>query len=50
VASADAILDIKRDDKVIASIERTSTDGYGHRAYTITPEDRPSSPAAALVG
>jgi WD40 repeat protein len=34
----DAILDIKRGDAAIASIERDSTDGYRHRAYTFTPD------------
>jgi len=34
----DAILDVKKDGKVVASIERGSTDGYAHRAYTFTPE------------
>src|SRR5262249_33464853 len=30
----DAVLDLKQGDKVLASIERGSTDGYQHRAYT----------------
>jgi WD40 repeat protein len=34
----DAILDIKRDGQVAASIERGSTDGYSHLAYTFTPD------------
>jgi WD40 repeat protein len=33
----DAVLDLKQGDKVTASIERGSTDGYGHWAYTFTP-------------
>jgi hypothetical protein len=34
----DAILDLKQGDKVIASIERGSTDSYQHRAYCFTPD------------
>jgi WD40 repeat protein len=34
----DAILDLKQGNKVIASIERGSTNGYQHRAYTFTPD------------
>jgi WD40 repeat protein len=34
----DAILDLNQGDRVIASIERDSTDGYDHRAYTFTPD------------
>jgi hypothetical protein len=34
----DAILDLKQGDKAIASIERGSTDGYSHRAYSFTPD------------
>jgi WD40 repeat protein len=34
----DAILDIKNNDKVLASIERRPADGYQHRAYTFTPD------------
>jgi len=33
----DAILDIKNQNRTIASIERDGTDGYDHRAYTFTP-------------
>jgi WD40 repeat protein len=33
-----AILDVKKDDKVIASIERGASDGHGHWAYTFTPD------------
>jgi WD40 repeat protein len=34
----EAILDLKRGDKMIASIERGSTDGYGHISYSFTPD------------
>ena len=34
----DAILDVMRDGKVQASIERGATDGYRHTAYTFTPD------------
>jgi WD40 repeat protein len=34
----DAILDITKDEKVVASIERGPTNGYQHRAYTFTPD------------
>lgn len=34
----DAILDLLEGDTVIASIERDSTNGYDHRAYTFTPD------------
>ena len=34
----DAILDIKQDGRQVASIERGPTDGYGHRAYSFTPD------------
>jgi hypothetical protein len=33
-----AILDIRRDGRTVASIERGSTDGYRHSAYTFTPD------------
>jgi hypothetical protein len=33
----DAILDIQQDGRVVASIERGSTDGYDHRSYSFTP-------------
>jgi len=33
----DAILDIKNQNRTIASIERGRTDGYDHRSYTFTP-------------
>jgi WD40 repeat protein len=33
-----AILDLKQSDKLIASVERGSTDGYEHRAYGFTPD------------
>ncbi len=36
----DSILDIRRDGDTVASIERGSTDGYGHNAYTFTPDGR----------
>ncbi len=32
-----AILDIKNQNRTIASIKRGSTDGYGHTSYTFTP-------------
>jgi WD40 repeat protein len=32
-----AILDIKNQNSTVASIERGSTDGYGHSSYTFTP-------------
>jgi WD40 repeat protein len=34
----DAFLDIKKDGKTVASIERRSSNGYQHRAYTFTPD------------
>jgi hypothetical protein len=34
----DAILDIQRNGKTAASIERGSTDGYGHGSYSFTPD------------
>jgi WD40 repeat protein len=34
----DAFLDIKQGDKVIASMERDSTNGYRHLAYSFTPD------------
>jgi hypothetical protein len=34
----DAVLDLKRAGRVIASIDRGSTDGYSHHAYTLTPD------------
>jgi Caspase domain/WD domain, G-beta repeat len=36
--SFDAILDIKKGGWVTASIERRAADGYGHRAYSFTPD------------
>ena len=33
-----AILDVKKDGKVLASIERGPTDGYSHNAYTLSPD------------
>ena len=33
-----AILDIRQQDRTVASIERGSTDGYDHRSYTFTPD------------
>ena len=35
---ADAILDLRRQDGTVVSIARTSTDGYAHRSYTLTPD------------
>src|SRR5262249_19548015 len=35
---ADAILDITRDGGTLASIERSTTDGYEHQSYTFTPD------------
>jgi WD40 repeat protein len=34
----DAILDIKRGERVVISIERSSTDGYRHCSYSFTPD------------
>jgi Caspase domain/WD domain, G-beta repeat len=34
----DAILDIKKDGQLLKSIERRSTDGYGHWTYSFTPD------------
>jgi WD40 repeat protein len=34
----EAILDVSRDGKVLASITRGSTDGYRHHAYTFAPD------------
>src|SRR5207302_600917 len=34
----DAILDITRDGRTLASIERGSTDGYEHHSYAVTPD------------
>ncbi|MEO1609259.1 MAG: caspase family protein [Pseudomonadota bacterium] len=34
----DAVLEIRDGDRVAARIERNSTDGYQHRAYTFTPD------------
>ncbi len=34
----DAILDIKKGGRLVKSIERSSTDGYDHRAYSFTPD------------
>ena len=36
----DSILDVSRDGKTIASIERGSTDGLGHWSYTFAPDGR----------
>jgi WD40 repeat protein len=36
----DAILDISRDGRTVASIERPPDDGYAHRSYTFTPDGR----------
>jgi WD40 repeat protein len=33
-----AILDVMRGGKLVTSIERSSTDGYSHHAYTLTPD------------
>jgi hypothetical protein len=33
-----AILDIRQQNRTVASIERGSTDGYAHRSYTFTPD------------
>jgi WD40 repeat protein len=35
-----AILDVKKDGKTLASIERGSTNGYDHTAYTFSPDGR----------
>ena len=37
---ADAILEIVRQGKVIAAIERGSTDGLRHRSFSLTPDNR----------
>ncbi len=34
----DAILDISKDGRAVASIERGSTDGYDHRSFSFTPD------------
>ena len=34
----DAILDISKDGRAVASIERGPTDGYQHRSYSFTPD------------
>lgn len=34
----DAILDVKQDGRLVATIERGPTDGYGHSAYSLTPD------------
>jgi WD40 repeat protein len=34
----DGVLDILNDGKLLASIERGPTDGYGHYAYSLTPD------------
>jgi len=34
----DAILDISKDGRTVASITRDSTDGYAHRSYSFTPD------------
>src|SRR5262249_32459009 len=36
----EAILDLKQNDQVIASISREAWEGYGHWAYTFTPDAR----------
>jgi len=36
----DAILDIKDGDQVVTTIERGPTDGYGHSAYTFSPDGK----------
>ncbi len=33
-----AILDIRQQNRTVASIERGATDGYDHRSYTFTPD------------
>ncbi|MGA7329569.1 MAG: hypothetical protein WBX25_35090 [Rhodomicrobium sp.] len=35
---ADAVLDIRRDGRVLASIERSSGSGYTHSSYSFTPD------------
>ena len=34
----DAVLDVLRDGRVLASIERGADDGYSHRSYTFSPD------------
>ncbi|MGO8780110.1 MAG: hypothetical protein ACLQKK_14550, partial [Rhodomicrobium sp.] len=34
----DAILDISKDGRAVASIERDNTNGYDHRSYSFTPD------------
>ncbi len=36
----DAILDVVKDGKVVASLERGTADGADHRAYTFTPDGK----------
>jgi WD40 repeat protein len=36
----DAILDITRDGRTLASVERRSWDGYSHSSYSFTPDGR----------
>ena len=44
----DAFLDIKKDGKTVASIERGPTDGYGHRVLHLhARRHRPSYPGAS---
>ena len=40
VYSGDAILDLKRDGRNIATITRGSTDGYDHRSYSFMPDGK----------
>ena len=35
-----AILEVVKDGRVVAEIERDSTSGYDHRSYTLTPDNR----------
>lgn len=34
----DAVLEVRRNGEVYGRVERTSSDGYRHRAYTLTPD------------
>jgi hypothetical protein len=36
----DAILDVKRNGKTVVSLERDAYDGYGHWAYSFTPDGK----------
>ena len=36
----DALLDIKKDGKTVATIERGAADGYDHRSYTFAPDGK----------